>query len=688
MFCICILPVNHLGNFFKTESARAILPHAIEQEFANDYNLSDLDRPTHPSHDFVITVKPNNPGSSSDTQFTIPTIGDGYNYDVDCNDDGWVEATGQTGDYTCNYTLHGTYTVRIIDNTILPSGFPRIYFNNSGDRQKLLTIEQWGVGHWTSMAHAFEGCNNLEGQASNVPNLTLVSSMESMFRLASNFNQDIGNWDTSYVTDMRSMFAGASKFNQDIGYWNTSNVTNMNEMFHGADAFNQDIGDWDTSNVTNMEEMFLSANSFNQDISFWDTSNVNDMSNMFADADIFNQDIGDWDTSNVTDMEGMFTHASSFNQGIGCWDTANVTEMSGMFNSAISFNQDIGEWDTSSVTNMGYMFFNASAFNQDIGGWDSTNVASMSNMFSGAIVFDQDIGDWEVSSLYDASDMFEGVKLSTINYDALLIGWGEQDLQRNVDFHGGNNKYCIGDVGRHNMIHLYEWTIIDGGFDCSELDFVITIRTNNPGSSSNTQFTIPTHPGETYSYDVDCDDDGIYDATGQTGDYTCNYSGEGIYTIRITEISGMGKLFPRIYFNNGGDKDKLLSIDQWGIAKWTSMQGPFNGCSNLAGQATDIPDLSLVTDMRYMFAGANTFNQEIGGWDTSNVTDMDFLFMGASSFNKDIGSWDTSNVTSMSDMLSGASAFDQDIGYWDTSNVTQMGGMFWNASSFNQEIGG
>jgi hypothetical protein len=39
--------------------------------------------------DFVMTVKTDNSGSSSDTQFKIPTInGSAYNYDVDCNDDG------------------------------------------------------------------------------------------------------------------------------------------------------------------------------------------------------------------------------------------------------------------------------------------------------------------------------------------------------------------------------------------------------------------------------------------------------------------------------------------------------------------------------------------------------------------------------------------------------------------------
>ena len=38
--------------------------------------------------------------------------------------------------------------------------------------------------------------------------------------------------------------------------------------------------------------------------------------------------------------------------------------------------------------------------------------------------------------------------------------------------------------------------------------FMITVKTDNNATSSNTSFTIPTHPGETYNYSVDCDNDG------------------------------------------------------------------------------------------------------------------------------------------------------------------------------------
>ena len=177
-------------------------------------------------------------------------------------------------------------------------------------------------------------------------------------------------------------------------------------------------------------------------------------------------------------------------------------------------------------------------------------------------------------------------------------------------------------------------------------DFVITVQTDNPGTSTSTQFTIPTYSGLTYNYNVDCDNDGSNEATARTGDYTCNYGSPGTYTVRIKDNSGSGTGFPRIYFDNGGDKDKLLTIEQWGTGHWIEMWRAFYGCSNLAGQASDAPDLSGVTNMHRMFASASSFNQNIGSWDTGNVTNMSWMFYGASSFNQDIGSWDTSCDTS------------------------------------------
>ena len=99
-------------------------------------------------------------------------------------------------------------------------------------------------------------------------------------------------------------------------------------------------------------------------------------------------------------------------------------------------------------------------------------------------------------------------------------------------------------------------------------------------------------------------------------------------------------------------------------------------------------DTSNVVDMRGMFASAESFDQDIGGWNTSNVEYMGLMFYNARSFDQDIGEWDTSNVKDMYGMFESAESFDQDISGWDTSNVETMSSIFDSAESFNQDLSG
>jgi hypothetical protein len=72
------------------------------------------------------------------------------------------------------------------------------------------------------------------------------------------------------------------------------------------------------------------------------------------------------------------------------------------------------------------------------------------------------------------SYMFYDAKLSTANYDALLIGWStitpsETPLKPNVGFYG-SFKYCNGASARSILTSApNSWTITDGGLDCTGL---------------------------------------------------------------------------------------------------------------------------------------------------------------------------------------------------------------------------
>ena len=62
--------------------------------------------------------------------------------------------------------------------------------------------------------------------------------------------------------------------------------------------------------------------------------------------------------------------------------------------------------------------------------------------------------------------------------------------------------------------------------------------------------------------------------------------------------------------------------------------------------------------MEEMFYSANRFNQPLG-WDVSRVTNMQCMFAGATAFNQAIASWNVSQVTSMVYMFFRAWSFNQ-----------------------------
>ncbi|WP_370478075.1 MopE-related protein [Tamlana flava] len=671
--------------------------------------------------------------TTANESITIGTIGaDPYNYDVDWGD-GTI-TTGHVGNTTHIYTTAGTHQVTI-------SGmYPRISLATVANANKILSVEQWGCTQWASMQFAFGGASNLVINATDTPNLTNATSMREMFSNASALGGGTGNWnwDTSNITDMSFLFSLATNFNLDISNWNTGNVTNMSHMFSAAEAFNQNIGSWNTSNVTTMRYMFNGAISFNQDLSTWNTSNVTDMYRTFWGALNFNQNIGTWDVSNVTNMGLMFAGATNFNGNIGTWNTSSVTDMQYMFHFATNFNQDIGGWNVANVTSMVHMFESAISFDQDLGNWNISSLQDAWGMFVGATLsianYDSLLIGWNAQnhplgfnpnfhggfSQYCAG---EAARTNLIN----TIGWTIQDggyvgsilddlLDQTVSgsftlptitgtnlsgteaYYSGpggtGTPYNAGDVINYADFPTYPVTlyIYDEAYPgcADEQDFLLTITdplcdfiTTWQTSTANETITIPTVVGEVYNYDVDWGDGNV--TTGHTGNANHTYATAGIHQV---SISGT---FPRIQMNLAGgvNGQKLLSVDQWGCGQWTSMNYALAGCDNLVINAIDTPDLSIASDLSWMFYHCDNLGNGSGNWnwDVSTITNMQRVFAFCISFNKDIGAWNTTSAINMVEMFQNASIFNQDLSTWNTSNVLDMNRMFMYSTSFNQNIG-
>jgi surface protein len=411
-----------------------------------------------------------------------------------------------------------------------------------------------------------------------------------------------------------------------------------------------------------------------------------------------------------TSLFRYFENCTNFNGAIGNWDVSNVTSMTFMFSNNLSFNQDISPWITSSVESMASMFSGAILFNQNIGSWSTLNVTRMENMFSNATAFNQDISDWNVSNVANFTDFMVGK--SAANYDAQYLSniyekWSLLTLVPNLNVNFGSIQYnTSGAIGKNRLLNApNNWVLSDGG---QEAPFEFTVKTDNAGVSTSTQFRMPLTTSTNLGFTVNWGDGSPLETITNHTLAIHTYATAGTYNVSVTgAILGW-------QFNNGGDKLKMLNVSQWAGLNISTTIG-FRGCINLTATAIDAPlitsnsledyflgctnfngaignwNISNVTNLRAIFAGARSFNQPINTWDTSKVTNMDYVFEDAPLFNQPLASWDTSNVTTMFAMFNNFRSlpfnFNQPINTWNTSKVTNMGAMFRNAYSFNQDIG-
>ena len=201
-------------------------------------------------------------------------------------------------------------------------------------------------------------------------------------------------------------------------------------------------------------------------------------------------------------------------------------------------------------------------------------------------------------------------------------------------------------------------------------------------------------PGATATDAVDGDLTSSIIATGSV-----NTSTEGTYSIVYSVSDSAGNSASvtlsvevnKIYFENGTCKCPLAAIGATQVINGVTYTVVDNSSiTTQVGAANYNLCTTQVTSMALLFQNNNSFNSDIGFWDTSNVTTMSQMFNNSSSFNnngEDLNDWDTSSVTSMENMFYKASVFNQNIGTWNTSNVTTMKWMFKQASAFNQDIG-
>ena len=303
--------------------------------------------------------------------------------------------------------------------------------------------------------------------------------------------------------------------------------------------------------------------------------------------------------------------------------------------------------------------------------------------------------EYTLSTPFDVSSASyagEDEEFSVLSQDGASTGMAFSNDGAKMFVVGSNGN----EINEYTLISLYPIRVHYTTPPLTEGAFATTWRTTDTDKSITLRLV---GSGMTVNWG-----DGNTTTVSTSGSVSYTYNTTRDYTIQITGgLTGFSL--------NSADASKLVSLDQWGTASWTTMENAFRRTTNMVYNAADTPDLSgvasmknmfdrassfngtisgwgvsSVTDMSGMFFGASDFNQPLSGWDVSSVTNMDSMFRDASSFNGTLSGWDVSLVTSMSYMLDGASDFNQPLSGWDVSSVRAMNEMFALASSFNQPL--
>jgi surface protein len=230
----------------------------------------------------------------------------------------------------------------------------------------------------------------------------LLQNTASMFFTANSFN----NGDpviissptkplklkTQNVTSMATMFRAASAFNQNISYdvalntWNTALVSNMSNMLQDTFLFNNgESGFTDLLSGANILPNFCNYTSSSRTLNCTTVGANFTLAGLTTDdiivirqtgSTIFSSKIDNITPNTLTLNATTTTITSNITSGnitsirkqvVGTsplnWDTSGVTLMTSMFQNATVFNQNIGNWDVKKVTNLSTMFQGSSAIN-------------------------------------------------------------------------------------------------------------------------------------------------------------------------------------------------------------------------------------------------------------------------------------------------------------------------------------
>ncbi|MDC7127197.1 MAG: BspA family leucine-rich repeat surface protein [Spirochaetales bacterium] len=299
---------------------------------------------------------------------------------------------------------------------------------------------------------------------------------------------------------------------------------------------------------------------------------------------------------------------------------------------------------------------------------DEINLYAQWSLNSYSITFDANGGSGSMDNITIAANSSSTISDNEFTYEHNTFNsW-------NTSADGTGTSYEEGDsytIGSSDITLYAQWDKIYFKSEWSVL-----------AADGNT-LNIPFAYNGNYDFEVDWGDGDIETITTDSIDDNAIehfYDSEGNYTVLIYgTVEGFG--YPCSEDSSEPLLGSLVDVTDWGDIQFHNYGYQFSESTVASFSASNVPDMSQITNISNMFSCCEYFNGDISAWDTSNIKDMEAMFKEAISFNGDISDWDTSSVTDMSDMFSDASSFNCggisiSTWEWNVDSVTDFDGMF------------
>ncbi|MCT4614140.1 MAG: BspA family leucine-rich repeat surface protein, partial [Marinifilaceae bacterium] len=216
-----------------------------------------------------------------------------------------------------------------------------------------------------------------------------------------------------------------------------------------------------------------------------------------------------------------------------------------------------------------------------------------------------------------------------------------------------------------------------------------------------------------YNYEVDWNNDGIYDSRYVNDDALHSYASPGEHIVRIRgtfpglmHLNFVGVKAADLDSNQKSMMDqaknygsKLIDVLQWGDIEWESMYCAFSHTNIVEFSANDVPNTSKVESYKLAFGSSTVkdsqnktiflskFNSsKINNWDVSGGKDFSFMFYGATCFNQDLNNWRMPEALNLGNIFWYAETFNGSVSGWGLEKLIELRSAFNRAYRFNRDL--